>query len=278
MLSRKEKLMGERVMFIFLQKRLKEGRMDLAQTIAWQKKAEQVAREMVGLISDFEKSQAGLHRHAENIPGISTHIYSPIIDLWSEFALSVLDGSELRRPAELKRLVEYNIRLASRWTKWSVKEGPFTLKPVFLPHIESPFGLALMYKGERVATIGGFVDQREGGKALVLNNVQGMSGKGTPLRIFKELFQENWRVTLVKMATERAKKLGLHVEGEPPAGPTGQTTRKGYRNQLRQYRQTFTKAGLKEVEKPLASKFHKKLGKDRKWVLKRPITERRRRK
>jgi hypothetical protein len=35
---------------------------------------------------------------------------------------------------------------------------------------------------------------------------------------------------------------------------------------------------LKEVEKPLASAFHAKLGKNKKWVLKKPVTRSRRRK
>ena len=168
--------MMSRVSYIFTMKSILNAMTDLGEerkvSEGWKEDIGAEVSKVLDLISTFKKKQAHLSRHADFVPGVSRYVYTPKEDLWAEFSLSVLNGSELREAKKLRRLLEYNMRLANKWVKWEIKQGPFTVKPVFLPHLESPFGMALTYKGGKVATLGGFIDQRSQGKTLVLNNIQ----------------------------------------------------------------------------------------------------------
>jgi len=114
-------------------------------------------------------------------------------------------------------------------------------------------------KGELIATIGGHLYYHKGKTGIRITNIQGVkkhSQESTESHLLKytrltEQLKENWRVYFVKQILKTAKNKRAII-GELPfefalIGPTA--TKSEFRRQVRQYRQTYKKAGLKEHKK-----------------------------
>ncbi len=149
--------------------------------------------------------------------------------------------------------------------KWAsskpIRKGDFVISKTFLLHEESPLCFAIRTKdGKPVASVGGFIAFQSGQPVIHLTNIQGATKskrESNPREIhekLKEALGENWRVFLARQIAQYAGKKGKCVIGSLPPrfyamGPKGKialASDKEFLRQIRQYRQTYRKAGLHE--------------------------------
>ena len=116
-------------------------------------------------------------------------------------------------------------------------------------------------QNNRIATFGFYV-QSEGGEAkLVVNHVQGVRGKQEELGTLSRQVGENWRVWLVKRIKRVAATSKVRIAGSLPplffligAGASPQA----YKRYVRQYKQTFRKAGITDIQTHKISPYGQK--------------------
>ncbi len=143
------------------------------------------------------------------------------------------------------------------------KVGDFTLGFCAHAHLGGDAPLAIEVKnakGCRIATVGGYFHYTGTTPTIRITNVQGANGPvpgseahrkhQEQYRKLSEALGENWRVHLVKRVVNYAKERDWRVVGEMPGrflmmcAPLASDGE--YARQIRQYKQTYRKAGLKE--------------------------------
>lgn len=164
----------------------------------------------------------------------------------------------------------HNLRHSRAWSKRPIASlgGKFSFVPEFFSHDESPFALDVQLgrgrrhdADRRIASAGFRLLHSKDGVTLSINNIQGVDGRrrslkslnrflaaseGMPARDSKSL----WRVHIVKNLMAHADRHGFNVQGELPERSTlvGVENAEGeFRRLVRQYAQTFRKAGLTRV-------------------------------
>ncbi len=173
---------------------------------------------------------------------------------------------------ELEKILRVNMKVAKNWLGWQRKTLNFTIQSCFVPYTESALGFEVLYKGIRVATIGGFIDKRNGELTAVINNLQGVSPKtifdeakrNPSLRnriksptdaslLMKLLDKEigpHFRLNLTRMVTQGIKeKLKIRMEMDPPV-MKGTKTLEEYAQRLKRYKQTAVEAGFRATKPP----------------------------
>ncbi|MFA6269176.1 MAG: hypothetical protein WCW13_03175 [archaeon] len=132
------------------------------------------------------------------------------------------------------------------------KLGKFFYALSGLRHPECPIQFTIWSpdKQERLATVGFYVQAEGDNIKLVINNIQGIKNKQNQLELLSTQLGENWRVAIAKKIKRIAGIKKVQVAGALPAIQgflVPGSSPEGYRRQLRQYRQTFRKAGITTV-------------------------------
>ncbi len=159
---------------------------------------------------------------------------------------------------EQMRSLRFYLRFYPLWMKTPVTHfGDYSMQVSLEPHAEAPLSLELRNReGKILATIGGYVHRAGAAKVIRLTNVQGMAFRNgedleshlAQYRKLSEALGENWRVALVKRAIDVAQAHGFQLLAEEPRryayGGVDTPSESEYRRQVRQYQQTYKKAGL----------------------------------
>ncbi|MFA6064833.1 MAG: hypothetical protein WCW44_05890 [archaeon] len=176
---------------------------------------------------------------------------------------------------ELEKILRVNMKVAKNWLGWQKKTVNFTLQSCFVPYTESPLGFEVLYRGIRIATIGGFIDKRNGELTAVINNLQGVSpkiifeeAKRNPsmryrikspedasllMKLLDKELGPHFRLNLTRFVTQGVKeKLKIRMELDPPVRK-GAKTEADYALRLKRYRQTAIEAGFKQSKTPTRS-------------------------
>ncbi|MBI5884758.1 hypothetical protein HZB89_01525 [archaeon] len=145
------------------------------------------------------------------------------------------------------KAIRLNLGFLSRFLKARPLElgKGFELAPAVLLHPESPVFLAVNKAGQRIASIGGSLLRENGRLVLRINNVQGVWGQRPALEELTNLAGVNWRVFLANKVLDYARQKGLKVTGVKPERFSVMMAGE-HKRLLRQYTQTYRKAGLQE--------------------------------
>jgi len=184
-----------------------------------------------------------------------------------EILYRTIQHSSASNIKELEKILRVNMKVAKNWLGWQRKTLNFTIQSCFVPYTESALGFEVLYKGIRVATIGGFIDKRNGELTAVINNLQGVSPKTifeeakrnpslrnrikTPadasllMRLLDKEIGPHFRLNLTRMVTQGIKeKLKIRMEMDPPV-KKGTKTEEEYAQRLKRYKQTAVEAGFR---------------------------------
>lgn len=147
-----------------------------------------------------------------------------------------------------------NARFSIKWEKNRQEIiGEFVVKPALLSHFETPLLLEILnLNGERVATLGFLLYHKKGKLTVRITNIQGVKGRVEDIEKLNKAIGENWRVFFLKRFLEKAQVKKIVVEGKLP-GLYGHifpgAAPKEHKRQIRQYTQTYKKAGMKPIGK-----------------------------
>lgn len=147
-----------------------------------------------------------------------------------------------------------NARFAAKWADGKPKQiGEFIARPTTLAHVETPLSVEIFNKeGHRIASIGYLLYHKNGILRALITNIQGVKGTRKDLEKLNGTLGENWRVNLVKQFVEKAARKKIIIEGKLPplyGAIIPASSPKEHKRQIRQYRQTYRKAGLRKFGK-----------------------------
>ncbi|MDD5162600.1 MAG: hypothetical protein PHD95_00120 [Candidatus ainarchaeum sp.] len=134
-----------------------------------------------------------------------------------------------------------------------LKVGSFQIKlSKNLIHVECPIQLGIQDNNQhRIATIGFFLQSQGGKLELHINHIQGERKRQNELKLFSEQVGENWRVWVAKRLKRIAERKKAKPVGVLPSlfFLFGACSSPGeYKRQVRQYLQTFRKAGITTID------------------------------
>jgi len=141
-------------------------------------------------------------------------------------------------------------------------------------HPENIFEFGIKTKYSNIlATFGCHIEIIDFNPALVFTGIQGKYGESRSLKVLSNKLGENWRVNVIKQLINHSKKNDFLVVGKVPYN--FMASRDEYIRQVRQYIQTYLKAGLKKNEVDLSNIYDEQIELRFKKNLKnkRPMTE-----
>ncbi len=155
--------------------------------------------------------------------------------------------------------IRANIELANKYKAEELPGMQAQVKPNILDfelnevHPECVIQLNIRNDHERtLVTYGFYMVDNNGVNELHINNIQGMykagEGEQSPLTGLFPDSPDNWRITIAKSLKVFGEKHGLNVVGDLPGRHVIASSMSEYKRQIRQYRQTFRKAGITEID------------------------------
>jgi hypothetical protein len=156
--------------------------------------------------------------------------------------------------SERYKIAKLNIRITPYLKQIILKKDPFILtKSIGKQHSDSSLEFQIRKHGNIFATFSFYFVPSKDYKNLEMHIdlVQGKRDKSKVLKEFSTVLRENWRIYIVKQLKEFCDKHGMKCIGHLPKRyrfGLYMVSDKKYFMQVRQYIQTYLKAGMKTTE------------------------------
>jgi len=126
-------------------------------------------------------------------------------------------------------------------------------------HPESVIQYSVLEGRRRIATFGFYAKAAQDRIELHISNIQGSSGlsdgEESPLTTLSARLGENWRVHIARSLREFGERNGMNVVGDLIERDRTRASPGEYKRQLRQYKNTYKRAGITEIDASMVSEI-----------------------